>query len=142
MLGELLYEATAKITGRRVLDAEGLEVESSYTAQGKVKGINVTEMGTFVSTMREGGVLYGEDEAILMTADGDLASASPKGIGRFTGSGSISFRGCALYHAHATGKLAFLSNAVIVFEADIDASDNMTIKARNEISLNKNSFFN
>jgi hypothetical protein len=78
--------------------------------------------------MREGGVLYGEDEAILMTKDGDVASANPKGIGRFTGPGDISFRGCAIFNARATGKLAFLSNAVIVFDVEVDASDNMTIK--------------
>ncbi len=127
MLGELIYEATGKITGRRVLDADGLSIESSYSTEGKIKDIHVFEMGTFVSTMREGGVLYGEDKGILMTQDGDTASANPKGIGRFTGPGSISFRGCAIYNPKATGKLSFLSNAVIVFEVEIDPSDNMTI---------------
>ncbi len=86
-------------------------------------------MGTFSSTMRPGGTLYGEDKAVLMTPDGDMASANPKGIGRFTGPATISYRGAAFYNANATGKLAFLSNAVLVFEVEIDASDNMAIKA-------------
>lgn len=129
MLGELIYEAKGKVVGKRVLDTEGPTIEGSYSAQGKIKGIDVMEMGTFSSTMRPGGALYGEDKAVLMTSDGDTASADPKGIGHFTGPGAISYRGCALYNANATGKLAFLSNAVLVFDVEIDASDNMTIKA-------------
>ena len=129
MLGDLIYEAKGKVTGRRVLDTEGPTIEGSYQAQGKLKGIDVTEMGTFSSTMRPGGALYGEDKAVVMTRDGDIASANPKGIGRFTAQGGISYRGCALYNANATGKLSFLSNAVMVVDVEIDASDNMTIKA-------------
>lgn len=129
MLGDLIYEAIGKVVGKRVLDTEGPTIEGTYQTQGRLKGIDVTEMGTFSSTMREGGALYGEDKAVVMTRDGDMASANPKGIGRFTGPGAISYRGCALYNANATGKLSFLSNAVLVFDVEIDASDNMTIKA-------------
>jgi hypothetical protein len=129
MLGDLVYEAKGKVTGKRVIDTEGPTIEGTYSTQGKIKGIEVMEMGTFSSTMRPGGALYGEDKAVLMTPAGDIASANPKGIGRFTGQGAVSYRGCAIYNANATGKLAFLSNAVLVFDVEIDASDNMSIKA-------------
>jgi hypothetical protein len=129
MLGDLIYEAKGKVTGRRVLDTEGPTIEGTYSTQGKIKGIDVMEMGTFSSTMRPGGALYGEDKAVLMTPEGDMASVNPKGIGRFTGPGAISYRGCAIFNANATGKLVFLSNAVLVVDVEIDASDNMTIKA-------------
>ena len=98
--------SNGKVTGMRVLDTEeGPTIEGTYQAQGKLKGMEVTEMGTFSSTMRPGGALYGEDEAVVMTRDGDMASANPKGIGRFMGQGDVSWRGCALYNANETGKL-------------------------------------
>ena len=64
----------------------------------------------------------------LASTGGDMASANPVGIRRFTGPGAISYRGCALFNANATGKLAFLSNAVMVVDVEVDASDNTTIK--------------
>lgn len=120
MLGDLIYEAQGKLTGTRVLDAEDLKMESSFTAQGKIKGVEVTEMGTFWSAMRPGGVLYGEDQAILMTKDGDVAPAQPRGIGHYTGPGKVAFKGAAIYGTNCTGKLSFLNNFVMMFEADVD----------------------
>ena len=49
MLGDLFYEATGRITSKRVLDLEGLEIESSYFVEGKMREIEVVEIGTFTS---------------------------------------------------------------------------------------------
>ena len=49
MLGDLFYEATGRITSKRVLDLERLEIESSYFVEGKMREIEVFEIGTFTS---------------------------------------------------------------------------------------------
>ena len=47
MLGDLFYEATGRITSKRVLDLERLEIESSYFVEGKMREIEVVEMRTY-----------------------------------------------------------------------------------------------
>ena len=49
MLGDLFYEAKGRITSKRVLNLERVEIESSYFVEGKMKGIEVVEIGTFTS---------------------------------------------------------------------------------------------
>lgn len=66
MLGDQIYEGKGKITGTRVLDVDGPKIENSYMVQSKLKGIEVTETGTFTATMRSDGVQYGEDKALIM----------------------------------------------------------------------------
>lgn len=120
MLGEKIYEAQGKVTGTRVLDAATYKIESSYMVQGKFKGIEVTEMGTFWSVMRPGGFLSGEDQAVVMTAEGDVAQARPVGVGRHTGAGKIRYIGTAIYGDNCTGKLAFANNMVVNFDVEVD----------------------
>ena len=121
MLGDQIYEAKGQIIGPRVVDAEQFKMEYSYTIEGRLRGIEVMETGTFWSVPRGTEAAYGEDKAIVMTKDGrSMCSISPRGIGHFTGPGKVAFRGAALYGADATGELSFLSNMVIVFEADVD----------------------
>jgi hypothetical protein len=121
MLGEQIYEAKGQITGPRVLNAKQFKMEYSYTIEGRLRGIEVMEIGTFWSVPRGIEAVYGEDKAIVMTKDGrSMCSISPRGIGRFTGPGKVAFRGAALYGSDAIGELSFLSNMVIVFEADVD----------------------
>jgi hypothetical protein len=129
MLGEQIYEAKGQITGSRVLDAEQFKMEYSYMIEGRLRGIEVMETGTYWSIPRAGEVVYGEDKAIVMTKDGNsMCSLSPRGIGRFTGPGKVAFRGAALcgearcneIKPDGTGELSFLSNMVIVFEAEVD----------------------
>jgi hypothetical protein len=121
MLGEQIYEAKGQITGSRVLDAEQFKMEYSYMIEGRLRGIEVMETGTYWSIPRAGEAVYGEDKAIVMTKDGkSMCSLSPRGIGRFTGPAKVAFRGAALYGPDGTGELSFLSNMVIVFEAEVD----------------------
>lgn len=67
MLGEQIYEAKGQITGTRVLDAEQFKMESSYMGEGKIREIEVMQIGTFWSVPRAGGAVYGEDKTIVMT---------------------------------------------------------------------------
>jgi hypothetical protein len=121
MLGEQIYKAKGQITGTRVLDAEQFKMGSSYMGEGKIREIEVMQIGTFWSVPRAGGAAYGEDKTIVMTKDGrSMCSISARGIGHFTGPGKVAFRGADLYNAEATGELSFLSNMVIVFEVEVD----------------------
>jgi hypothetical protein len=89
--------------------------------RGKIREIEVMQIGTFWSVPRAGGAAYGEDKTIVMTKDGrSMCSISARGIGHFTGPGKVAFRGADLYNAEATGELSFLSNMVIVFEVEVD----------------------
>lgn len=127
MLGDQVYEGKGKVTGQRVLDVEVPKVENSYMVQSKLKGVEMTETGTFISIMRPGGAQYGEDKAVIMTADGDVTTMTATGIGRATAADKISFRGMAIVGGSGTGKLAGFNNMVIAFEAELDG-ENLTIK--------------
>lgn len=127
MLGDQIYEGKGKITGTRVLDVDGPKIENSYMVQSKLKGIEVTETGTFTATMRSDGVQYGEDKALIMAQDGSGGTMMAHGIGRQVGADKISFRGLAIMGPANTGKLATLNSLLVVFEAEVDG-DNLSIK--------------
>ena len=127
MLGDLVYESKGKITGERVLELNPPKIESSYTVEGKLKGTEVTELGTYTSTMRPDGSLWGEDKSITMAKDGSVTTATARGIGRFTGPEKISFRGFATMGAEGTGKFGAVNSMLIAFEVEIDG-ENMVLK--------------
>ena len=71
--GELFIEDKGKITGQRVLDVEGPKIESSFVMDGKYKGVDGIDIGTYSSVIRkgEGGVaMYGEGQRVVTTKDG------------------------------------------------------------------------
>lgn len=129
MLGEMIGEQSGKITGTRVLPSESgaPKVESSFQATGRVFGVETTEMGTYWAQMRPDGTLYGEGQGLTMAQDGGTAAWSGQGIGRFTASGGVSYRG-AIYYQSASGSLARLNSTVGVYEFETEA--NQTERAR------------
>jgi hypothetical protein len=59
----------------------------------------------------------------------NMRSVRPRGISRFIGPGNVSFRGAVLYGPDATDELLFLSNSVIIFEAEVDqTARTLTVK--------------
>ena len=100
-LGELIIEDKGKITGQRVLDDEGPKIESSFVTDGKYKGTEGTNIGTYSSLLRqgeEGGVMYGKGQGVVTTKDGqEMATWTGQGIGRFSSPGKISFRGSLFF---------------------------------------------
>jgi hypothetical protein len=124
MLGEIIGEATGKVTGTRVLPSEGgaPKLESSVQDTGRYLGIEVTGMGTYWAVMRPDGTLYGEGQGVVMTKDGGVATWTGQGIGRFTASGGVSYRGANYWSA--SGSLARLNSTVAVYEFDTDANQN------------------
>jgi hypothetical protein len=75
-----------------------------------------------------------EEEHSLLKADQHLqqeyfmAAYTGEGIGRFTPSGGIKWRGSIFYSTSSTEKLAFLNNVIGVFEAEMDAEGNFSEK--------------
>jgi hypothetical protein len=135
VLGELIEEASGKITGQRVLDVEGPKIESSFTMNGKWMGQDVTDIGTYWGVMREGagaqGVVYGEAQGVATTKDGQgMATYTVQGIGRFTSPGKIRFHGSVFYRTNPTsgGKLSSLNNVVGVFEYQEEEQGNCSVK--------------
>jgi hypothetical protein len=126
MLGEKVGEFRGKITGQRVLPAEGArpKFETSVELSGTIVGVAATLVATYWSVLRPDGRLYGEnpDQGVLMTGDGAMALFRGAGLGQFTGGGTaVSFRG-AVYWETTSESLARLNQAAHVFEWDVDAN--------------------
>jgi hypothetical protein len=88
-----------------------------------MKGIQVEEMITFIGTPTvEKGVIHGLGKGVIMAAGCGV------GVGRFSSSGSVKWRGSVFFRTSSGGKLAFLNNIVGVFESEIDADGNFSEK--------------
>jgi hypothetical protein len=135
MLGEQYAELKGTITGQRVLDIEGPMIETSVSVSGTMKGTQVQEMITFIGTpTAEKGVIHGVGKGVIMAAaDGgegvpEMVTYTGEGVGRFSSSGSVKWRGSVFFRTSSGGKLAFLNNMVGVFESEIDADGNFSEK--------------
>jgi hypothetical protein len=131
MLGEQFVEEKGKITGQRVLDIEGPKIETSFSASGKYKGVDASDIGTYSSVPRPGGVLYGEGQGVIMTSDSaEMATWTGQGIAHFIGPGKVRFHGSLFYRtpSSTTGKLYALNNLVGVFEYETDEMGNTSAK--------------
>ena len=98
MLGNLIYEATTKVIGTRVLDENGT-METTLQEQGKILGIECTVTATFVNKPRHNGMMYSEGYGVLLTKDGDTATLIISGLTTPKGHPSLSSsRGNILSH--------------------------------------------
>ena len=129
MLGDLFYEAKGRITSKRVLDLEGPKIESSYFLEGKMREIEVLEIGTFTSVPISEGVFFieGKDIVTLKESDDEMATVKAEGISKLKGSSKV-VSGSNFYRSSKTGKLSFLNNLVGVHEAIVDVDGNIMYK--------------
>ena len=124
MLGEQISESRGKRSARRVVSTDGgFKVEVSFEDTGKMLGIDMTNIGTYLSASRPDGSLYGEGQGVVLTHDGGMATWKGAGVGKFLGGGAVSYRG-ALYYSTATPALARLNGIATVFEFEVDANGN------------------
>jgi hypothetical protein len=127
MLGEMIGELWGKITSSRVLPFEGEgqapRIESSFQDSGKILGVEVTGIGTYWSVVRAEG-LYAEGWGIIMTKDGEMASFTAQGVGKFTGQGSASIWRGSVFNQAQSQKLAHINNIVVVYEIEVDENGN------------------
>lgn len=129
MLGDVLGEEQGEITGMRVLPSEdGLPaMEASFQGEGTLLGSAAKDMGTYESYVRLDGTLFGDGQGIIMTPDGETVTWHGQGIGHFTDSGGVNWRG-AIYYQTAAAKFARLAGTVGVFEFDTDEKGKVTAK--------------
>ena len=122
MLGEKIAELTAKVTNRRVITerAGKPQLEISFEGTGKLMGVDVTEIGTYVGAMTEQGVLEGKGNGISTTKDGEIVTWTARGIGKPTGKGqAVQWRGSIFYRT-SSAKLVRLTQGCFLFEHDLD----------------------
>jgi len=129
MLGDLFYKAKGRITSKRVLDLEGPKIESSYFLEGKMREIEVLEIGTFTSVPISDGVFFieGKDIVTVKGSDEEMATVQAQGISKLKGSSKV-VSGSNFYRSSKTGKLSFLNNLVGVHEAAVDNDGNILYK--------------
>ena len=129
MLGDLFYEAKGIITSKRVLDLDGPKIESSYFLEGKMRGIEVFEIGTFTTTATSvNGVFFVEGKDIVYVKEGDeMATVKAQGISKIRNSSKV-ICGSNFYNSSNTGKLSFLNNLAGVHEAYVDTDGNLIYK--------------
>lgn len=126
MLGDLLGELDGKVSYMKVLP-DG-KVEASIQQSGKVLGVELNNIVTYVSEMRPDGTLYGVGQGVGMSKEGDMVTWKGTGVGWPTGPGQMAYRG-ALYFSTASPKLARLNKIVGIYEYEShqDGSDHMKI---------------
>ena len=127
MLGEQVAEMSGKRVVRRVVSSEPLKVEVSWEESGKVLGMQCVGFGTYASTPRPDGSLYGEGQGAITTLEGDLVTWKGSGLGKFKQGGAIAYRG-VVYYQTASPKLARLNGMAAVFEYDVDAESKTATK--------------
>jgi len=129
MLGDLFYEAKGRITSKRVLDLEGPKIESSYFLEGKMREIEVLEIGTFTSVPISDGVFFieGKDIVTVKESGDEMATVKAEGISKPKGSSKV-VSGSNFYRSSKTGKLSFLNNLVGVHEAAVENDGNILYK--------------
>ena len=127
MLGEKIGEFQAKVNFK-VLPAHGSipMMETTAAGAGSMLGANSTIMVTYSVEVRPDGTLYGEcpNSGVLTTQEGDVATFTGAGAGKFTGpGGAASFRG-AIYFQTSASKWAALNGAAAIYEWDVDPEGN------------------
>jgi len=123
MLGEVVEEGRGKRIVRRVLSTSPLKVEVTFEGVGKLLGTDVAEMGTYWSSVRPDGSLYGEGEGAYMGSSGDIVTWKGAGVGVLGAGGAVSYRG-GLYYWTTSQAFARLNTVAGVFEFEIDAQGN------------------
>jgi len=127
MLGDKLGDEQGEVTGLRVLPVgpKGPQVEVSFRGRGMYLDQQATDMGTYIATTLPDGTMFGEGQGIVMTNEGDSATWTGFGAGRFTGNGAVSWRG-ALFYQTMSQALAKLGGIAVVFEFDVDENGKTT----------------
>lgn len=130
-IGNLIYENKGEITSQTVL--EGPTVQTSFSSNGTIlNGINsidVTEIGTYTTTPRSNGVVYGEGQGVITGKNNEIVTWSSQEIGIITPEKKIKFNGSIFFRALSPiGNLAFLDNKFGIFTFEVDASKNTLTK--------------
>lgn len=127
MLGEKFTQEQGKVTGTRVIpgiDGGPPQVETSFHTQGKLYGVDVTDIGTYTSRMQPGGSLVGEGQGVAMTSDGDAIVWKGFGVGKPTGRGMAAQYRYSITFQTTSQKLSKLNGLLAVGEWEVDENGN------------------
>lgn len=127
MLGELIFESHGKRIVRRVLSTEPPTVEVSFEESGQIVGVNASGFGTYTSSIRPDGIIYGEGQGAVATQEGEMVAWKGSGVGVFKEGGAVSYRG-AVYYRTPSQKLARLNTVAGVFEFEVSADGSTSSK--------------
>lgn len=110
----LLYEAKRGNLATRVMNVIGEpQLEYSIVENGRITGVgNVTNIQTWIDTLRTPNVTYGEGKGVMITDDGQRATWTGYDIGEMQNNGSIIYKGITIFNSDATGDMALLNNLV------------------------------
>ena len=129
-LGDLVYEETGKVTGRRVLssDASGTKVEIDLQTSGQIRGVAQHCLWTYTQLVRSDGSIYGVGQGFMTTQDGDVLHLIGHGSAQAPApGGTTNFR--VMIHPHTTAaKYADLNTIGLVGNYDVDADGNTVFK--------------
>jgi hypothetical protein len=81
MLREQIEEEKCKIVSERVLSSDE-ETEISFSVRGNIRGLQATDIGNFLDTMRAGGALSGHGKVVLISEYSENTSYSESGISK------------------------------------------------------------
>ena len=121
MLGEQIGETKGRRLVRRVISIDPPTAEVSFEDTGQMLGIPTAGMGSYTSTIRPDGSVFGHGQGLSMTQDGEAITWTGTGVGKFGPGGSVSYRGM-LFFQTASQKLARINNVCGAFEYEVDAS--------------------
>jgi len=127
MLGDQVAESKGKRIVRRVLSVDPLTVEVSFEDAGTMLGVACSGLGTYTSTARPDGTLYGVGQGVEITQDGDGIAWSGTGMGNLGPGGTVSYRGM-LYYRTDSQKMSRMNNMSAAFEFEVDAAGNTSSK--------------
>lgn len=123
MIGDKLGEAKGKRTVRRVLSTDPPTAEVSFENAGTFLGVPVTGIGSYTSTIRSDGSLFGHGQGLIMSQEGEAITWEGSGVGKFGPGGSVSYRGMVFYRT-TSQKLARANNCCGAFEFGTDPAGN------------------
>lgn len=97
MLYEEIQNEKSKIINEIVLSAAYEDTEISFPATAKIRGVQATEIGTFVVTPRLGDVSFARGHGLITSKDGESASNFGSGTGKIKG-GKVRWPGVIYNH--------------------------------------------
>jgi hypothetical protein len=125
MQGDKIGDFSGRLTSRRVLPnlGGGPKMEASQQTSGKLLGVDASETATYWSVVRPDGTLHGEGQAVVMSAEGDVATWTGQGVGTIGQGGAVSYRGAVFYHS-SSPRWSRLNSVAAIFEYEVDAEGN------------------
>jgi hypothetical protein len=122
-LGEPYLVEEGKITGQKELGPN--RTQFTYTANGTMNGIEVTDTGEFVSISKGEPApgLMTTKNGVITTKDGETANYTGIDVGNFT-----DYQGASAYSTNSTGKLSFLNNMLGIYKGETEETGNFLLR--------------